>query len=358
MAVLTSFFIVPFIYVLGAHLWQLAPPRFFLLFRWLRLPLVALGFLIGILLSSALADPIENLLFDVEVLQQVGYEVDANGDLLLDETTQQPIPVLETHYHQSDIKLWLRTVNHTDENMSLHRSSAIPGWMMLFLPLSIFAVAFFNMRVVNPWLKVIGGEWGQQAFAFAALIRFVASTVACLLLAYFLSGFVGMFADARGTYVDAYDPRNALVVGFVMGFAVIPIIYTIADDALTSVPGHLRSASLGCGATPWQTAMRIVVPTAMSGLFSAVMIGLGRAVGETMIVLMATGSTSVMELNIFEGFRTLSANIATELPEAPKGGWHYRLLFLSGLVLFAFTFIINTAAEAVRLRFRKRAVNL
>src|SRR4029434_10557763 len=126
-----------------------------------------------------------------------------------------------------------------------------------------------------------------------------------------------------------------------MVFAILPIIYTIADDALTSVPEHLRSASLGAGATPWQTAVRIVIPTAMSGLFSAVMIGLGRAVGETMIVLMATGHTPVMNWRAFSGFLTLSATIASEMPEAVKNNTHYRTLFLAGLTLFAMTFVVN-----------------
>jgi phosphate transport system permease protein len=143
-----------------------------------------------------------------------------------------------------------------------------------------------------------------------------------------------------------------------MGFAIIPIIYTLAEDALSSVPQHLRLGSLGAGATPWQTARRIIIPTAMSGLFSAVMIGLGRAVGETMIVLMATGNTSVMQMNWFNGLRTLSANIATEMPEAVAGGTHYRVLFLAALTLFAITFVLNSVAEAVRQRFRKRAFQL
>ena len=152
--------------------------------------------------------------------------------------------------------------------------------------------------------------------------------------------------------------RNSLVVGFVMGFAIIPIIYTIAEDALAAVPDHLRSASLGSGATPWQTASRIVIPTAMSGLFSAVMIGFGRAVGETMIVLMAAGNTPILEWNIFNGFRTLSANIAVELPEAVRNSTHYRTLFLAALVLFVMTFVLNTLAEIVRIRFRKKAMEL
>src|SRR5262245_691298 len=155
-----------------------------------------------------------------------------------------------------------------------------------------------------------------------------------------------------------YSQRNALVVGFIMGFAIIPIIYTIAEDALSSVPEHLRAGSLAAGATSWQTAIRIIVPTAMSGLFSAVMIGMGRAVGETMIVLMAAGNTPVMDWNIFNGFRTLSACIATELPEAVQNSTHYRVLFLAAVSLFAMTFILNTVAEVIRSRFRRRAYQL
>ncbi|HEV8715747.1 MAG TPA: ABC transporter permease subunit [Candidatus Binatia bacterium] len=151
-----------------------------------------------------------------------------------------------------------------------------------------------------------------------------------------------------------YDPRNSLVVGFAMGFAVIPLIYTISEDALSNVPQHLISGSLALGATRWQTAVRVVLPTASPGLFSAVMIGFGRAVGETMIVLMATGNTPVMDFSPFDGFRALSANIAVEIPEAPYGGTLYRVLFLAALLLFVMTFLVNTAAELVRQRLRER----
>jgi phosphate transport system permease protein len=151
-----------------------------------------------------------------------------------------------------------------------------------------------------------------------------------------------------------YDPRNSLVVGFAMGFAVIPLIYTMCEDALANVPQHLISGSLALGATRWQTAMRVALPTASPGLFSAVMIGFGRAVGETMIVLMATGNTPVMDFLPFSGFRALSANIAVEIPEAPYGGTLYRVLFLAALLLFVLTFLVNTAAELVRQRLRER----
>ena len=152
----------------------------------------------------------------------------------------------------------------------------------------------------------------------------------------------------------AYDQRNAMIVGFAMGFAVIPTIFSIAEDAIFTVPRQLSNGSLALGATPWQTLAKVILPMASPGIFSALMIGFGRAVGETMIVLMATGNTPIMDINIFEGMRTLAANIAVEVPETDVNGSHYRVLFLSALVLFAFTFLVNTIAELVRQRLRRR----
>ncbi|OOV87437.1 ABC transporter permease subunit [Oceanospirillum linum] len=151
-----------------------------------------------------------------------------------------------------------------------------------------------------------------------------------------------------------FDQRNALVVGLAMGFAVIPTIFSITEDAIFAVPKHLSYGSLALGATPWQTLTRVVLPTASPGVFSAVMIGMGRAVGETMIVLMATGNTPIMDVNIFEGMRTLAANIAVEIPESAVGSTHYRILFLAAFVLFMFTFVVNTLAEVIRQRLRKK----
>jgi len=151
-----------------------------------------------------------------------------------------------------------------------------------------------------------------------------------------------------------FEQRNSLVVGIAMGFAVTPIIFSIAEDAIFSVPKHLTTGSLALGATPWQTLKNVVLHTASPGIFSAVMIGMGRAVGETMIVLMATGNTAVMDLSIFTGFRTLAANVGVEMPEAAVGTTHFRLLFVSALVLFVFTFVVNTVAELVRQRLREK----
>ncbi len=155
-----------------------------------------------------------------------------------------------------------------------------------------------------------------------------------------------------------YDQRNAVVVGLAMGFAVIPIIFAISEDAFSNVPKNLVAGSLALGANRWQTVTQVVLPSASPGIFSAIMIGFGRAIGETMIVLMATGNTPIMELNAFNGFRTLSANIAVEIPEAPHGGTLYRALFLAALLLFLLTFAVNTAAEIVRSRLRTKYAQL
>jgi len=157
-----------------------------------------------------------------------------------------------------------------------------------------------------------------------------------------------------GEQLVHYEQRNLLVAALAMGFALVPLIFTLAEDALFSVPGALGQGSLALGATPWQTLTRVVLPGASAGIFAALMIGFGRAVGETMIVLMATGNTPVSEGGLFAGLRALSANIAIEMPEAAAGSAHYRILFLSALVLLIFTLLINTLAELIRQRLRQR----
>ena len=236
---------------------------------------------------------------------------------------------------------------------------AWPGWFLLLFPASALLVAVLLTRLVDPALRAWDRahapavealvELGKFLLALAATVG-LAAGVALLLTA------VGL--DPRDSIFGSYQQRNTMVVALVMAVAVIPIIYTITDDAMASVPDALRSASFGAGATRWQTAVRVVLPVALSGVFSACMIGFGRAAGETMIVLMATGNTPIMSWSLFDGLRSLSANIAVELPEAPKGGTHYRVLFLCGLVLFVMTFAINTAAELIRQRVRRRMASL
>jgi phosphate transport system permease protein len=227
----------------------------------------------------------------------------------------------------------------------------------------------FVMPVVMP-AGILVALLGWRLLPIGVRGRFKAGTEALLLvpvvigaawLAFWLGGLAEtalLGGNYRGWLLSTlgltYDQRNSLVVGIAMGFAVIPIIFTIAEDSLANVPQHLRAGSLALGANRWQTAIRIVLPTASPGIFSAVMIGFGRAVGETMIVLMATGNTPVMDWSIFNGFRALSANIAVELPEAPEGGTLFRVLFLAAFLLFCLTFVVNTLAELIRLRLRQK----
>jgi phosphate transport system permease protein len=151
-----------------------------------------------------------------------------------------------------------------------------------------------------------------------------------------------------------YDQRNSIIIAFGLGIAVIPIIFSITEDAISNIPPNLTAASLALGASRWQTIWRVVLPSASPGIFAAIMIGFGRAVGETMIVLMATGNTPIMDWSIFNGMRTLAANIAVEIPEAPVGGTLFRVLFLCATLLFILTFILNTGADIIRERLRKK----
>lgn len=147
---------------------------------------------------------------------------------------------------------------------------------------------------------------------------------------------------------------NAFVAGLALGFAVIPVVFSISEDALTSVPRSYVQAALAVGSTKWQAAWGIVLPAALPGVFAAVVLGFGRAIGETMIVLMASGNASIVSWNIFESTRTMTATIAAELAETVVGGPHYRLLFLIGALLFIVTFLSNMAGDLIMHRLKSR----
>ena len=314
MTLVAGLFMVPLALLAGAHLWQLLPSGWrssLAGWRFAAIALVAMP--AGVLAARRAAPVVESLLF------------------------------------QGDFRAWLDG----------RGGSGFGGWVVALLPLSGIAAALATARFVRPWLRRHSRSWSQRHAALASLAAFAAGVGLAVVIAVVAATFLdALRLDTRGGLFGTYVQRNALVVALGMSFAIIPLVFTIADDALSSVPDHLRSASLGAGATPWQTAVRVIVPAAASGLFSAVMIGLGRAVGETMIVLMAAGNTPLMDWNLFNGFQTLSAAIATELPEAARGSGHYRVLFLAALVLFGITFVVNTAAEIVRQRFRRRAHEL
>ena len=147
---------------------------------------------------------------------------------------------------------------------------------------------------------------------------------------------------------------NAITAGIGLSLAVIPIVFTVAEDALSAVPQTFRDGSLALGANRWQTAWRVVLPAATPGVFAACVLGFGRAVGETMIVLMASGNAAVMSFDPRESFRSFSATIAAELGEVVYGSPHYHVLFFIGAFLFVITFLLNLAGHWYVGRLRAR----
>ncbi|MCG9777017.1 ABC transporter permease subunit [Photobacterium damselae] len=231
----------------------------------------------------------------------------------------------------------------------------LPGIVMILV---LFPL---TMLLVGLLWSILPGRWRHKipnGMHIALLMPVIALlTYGCFAISPWIEQWL-FHGDVRSYVTNelgiGYDQRNALVVGIAMGFAVIPTIFSIAEDAIFSVPKHLTNGSLALGATHWQTLTKVVLLTASPGIFSAVMMGLGRAVGETMIVLMATGNTPVMDWNILQGMRTLAATIAIEMPESEVGSSHYRVLFLAAFVLFVATFVFNTIAELVRQRLREK----
>jgi phosphate transport system permease protein len=228
--------------------------------------------------------------------------------------------------------------------------------ILILMPIAMLAFAYLWSRLPERLRARVPDGWEAVLLMPAIiLVGWVCVTASPYVEILFFDGSLRQWLTDNGF---TYDQRNALVVGIAMGFAVIPTIFSIAEDAVFNVPKHLTQGSLALGATRWQTVVGVVLPTASIGMFSAVMMGFGRAVGETMIVLMATGNSPIMNFNIFEGMRTLSANIAVEMTEAAVGSSHFRVLFLAALVLLAMTFVVNTLAEIIRQRLRKRYGNL
>jgi phosphate transport system permease protein len=147
---------------------------------------------------------------------------------------------------------------------------------------------------------------------------------------------------------------NAVNAGIALGLAVIPIIFTVAEDAMTSVPRTLRDGALALGANPWQVSLKVVLPAALPGIGAGIVLGFGRAIGETMIVLMASGNAAIISTSFTESIRTLSATIAAELAEVVFGGAHYNVLFFLGTLLFVFTFLTNLGGDYVLNRLKQR----
>ncbi len=245
--------------------------------------------------------------------------------------------------------------------IALWLAPIIERWVLAFF-LSLVTVPATFVAFLFLWQLLRRMAWTKRVENGYEFLVLVPVLLAGAAVAVWLAGpvearlFGGNFRQwlFQGPLGMRYDQRNNIIIAFGLGFTVIPIIFSIAEDSLSNVPYSMAAASMALGASRWQTFWRVVLPSASPGIFAAMMIGFGRAVGETMIVLMATGNTPIVDWSPLNGMRTLSANIAVEIPEAPVGGTLYRVLFLCAVLLFLLTFLVNTAAELVRQHLRKR----
>lgn len=202
--------------------------------------------------------------------------------------------------------------------------------LVFAIPLALGS-ALFTAEFAPDWLKEIVKPTVE---ILAGIPSVVLGFFALMVMASFLQNVLGF------TY-----RLNAINAGIALGLAVIPIIYTVAEDALSAVPRSYREASIAMGASSWQTASRIVFPAALPGILAACILGFGRAIGETMIVLMSSGNAAVLSLALELPVRSLSATIAAELGEVVVGSPHYHVLFFIGVSLFLFTFVLNFFAH-------------
>ncbi|MBL8763987.1 MAG: ABC transporter permease subunit [Phycisphaerae bacterium] len=387
-AVLSAFLTIPIGVLLCAHAWQAVPPRVARFVPlWARAALMATAFMFSATSAAWIGPTLERTLFapsEAEVLVLAGSHealpreqwpawVGSRNDLTAiegrrlqreglfwrDGRVVRPkgsltdpevrAVVLRHSWDRGDLRQWLNGAY----------GGAWSGWLLLVFPGAAIFVSIAMGRRIASLARMTGLGDSHVGAAATEGIRLVFALVSAGALASVAASVLtACDLDTRDSIFGTFQQRNTLVVALAMSVAVIPIIYTICEDSMSAVPEGLRSASLAAGATRWQTAVRIVLPVAGSGVFSAVMIGLGRAAGETMVVLMATGNTPIMSASLFDGLRSLSANIAVELPEAAQGSTHYCVLFLCGLVLFVMTFAVNSLAEVVRQRFRRRSASL
>ncbi len=238
-------------------------------------------------------------------------------------------------------------------------------WFFLFFGLAPLVLFGFGVILSRGDENRAGGFWPRLARwlndpvpstwiffgSFTLLFLLCFPLEGALNAAFFQGSFSNYLAETLGI---RFDTRNGVLIGIALGFAVIPVIFTLAEDALSNVPPSLISASRALGASKWQTIVRVVLLAASPGIFVAIIIGLGRAVGETMIVLMASGNTPILDPSLFTGLRSMSATIAIEIPEAPHGETLYRILFLVGFLLFCFTFFLNLIADVYSHHLKKK----
>ena len=232
---------------------------------------------------------------------------------------------------------------------TIHKYNIIPlvvGSLKLTLVGLLFAVplSLGAALYVSQLAPVRVREWVKPAIEMLAGVPSVVLGVFCLLV----------LAGALQSLFGYQFRLNALVAGIGLGLTAVPLIFTVAEDSLTSVPKGYVQASLALGASPWQAAWQVVLPSAAPGIVAALVLGFGRCLGETMVVLMASGNASTLSWSLFDSTRSMTATIAAEMAEAVSGGGHYRMLFLLGTLLFAISFLTNLLGDHVVRRLRHR----
>jgi phosphate transport system permease protein len=273
--------------------------------------------------------------------QQEQYGVQTDEDTTMGESFT-PIEATESGSSTDNNKSAIKTL----PTKTWQPVSDNPRYGLLPLLIGTIKITIISLLFAGP-LAILAALY-TSVFAPKRLKELIKPTIE--MLAGVPSVVIGFFAlMVMATFLQnvfGYDVRlNSFVGGIAMGLAAIPIIYTITEDALTAVPKTYYEASLALGASKWQTAFFVILPAATPGIFAAVLLGIGRVFGETMIALMATGNAAMMGLNPFESVRTLAATIGAEMAEVVFGDTHYNVLFLIGSMLFIFTFALNAIAE-------------
>lgn len=232
---------------------------------------------------------------------------------------------------------------------SLARYSLVPliiGTLVTAIPATIISTIFGV--VAGIYLSEIANPKAKEFLK--PLIELFAGIPTVVL------GFI-MLVVGASFFNDLLQPDNrlnAFIAALGLSFVIIPIIASLTEDALNSIPRDLRMASYGLGATKWQTISRVILPAAFSGVSASIILGFGRAIGETMIVLMASGNAANLTMDMFKSVRTMTATIAAEMGEVSQGSDHYFALFFIGIVLFTITFILNLIAEMIINKMRKK----
>lgn len=288
-------------------------------------------------------------------IRSSGWIVIASVILIFFFVGKEALPLLTSSEVHKEVTVGTMLAPQGESGYSWQPVSEVPKYSLLPLLIGTLKVTIVALMIALPiavGAAIFTSEFAPQGVRevikpavelLAGIPSVVVGFFALMVLASWLQGAFGLLIRL-----------NALTAGVGLALAVIPIVYTVSEDALSAVPQSFRDGSQALGANPWQTAWRVVLPAATPGVFAACVLGAGRAIGETMIVLMASGNAATMSLDPTRSFRSFSATIAAELGEVVHGDPHYRVLFFIGAALFVITFLLNLAGHAYVGRLKRK----